>query len=140
MAIVVNEEWELVNKRTGEVKELVAFMDSSKKERWEKVYARSLCDMLEITGDEKTKVVSFLIKNKDYKNRVSETVRSIAEATGVSTKTVSRTLTALQKEDFLHKIRNGVYRFSPHIMVNGNAAVGAAVFREWEIEEESINE
>ena len=92
--------------------------------------------MLEVTGNEKTKIIAYMIKNKDYQNRVAETVRSIAEATGVSSKTVNRTLKLLQDNNYLHKVRNGLWRFSPHIMVNGKAQVGAAVFRYWDDENE----
>ena len=132
MTIEVSDEWQMINKRTGEVRDLVTFTDEGKKDRWEKVYAKSLCNMLEITGDEKTKVIAFMLKNRDYENRIMETIRSIAEETGVSTKTVNRTLKLLQDNNYLHKIRNGLWRFSPHIMVNGKSQVGAAVFRYWE--------
>lgn len=134
MTIEVSDEWQMINKRTGEVLELVAFADTGKKERWEKVYAKSLCDMLDITGDEKTKVIAYMIKHKDYENRVMKTIRAIAEDTGVSTKTVNRTLTLLQKNNYLHKLQNGLWRFSPHVMVNGKSQVGGAVFRYWEKE------
>ena len=136
MTVEVSSDWEMVNKITGETRSLISFEDSEKKGRWEKVYAKSLCDMLDITGDEKSKVIAYMIKNKDYENRVAETIRSIALAVNVSSKTVNRTLTMLQKHNYLHKIRNGLWRFSPHVMVNGKAMVGAAVFRYWETENE----
>jgi hypothetical protein len=132
--IDVSDEWQLLNKKTGEVKDLMVMENKSKRERWEKVYARSLCDLLETAGDERTKVIAYMIRNKDYENRVSETVRSISEATGVSTKTVNRTLTAMREKNFLIKIRNGLWRFSPHVMVTGNKGYGAAVIRRWDTE------
>lgn len=128
----VSDEWQLVNKITGEVRDLVLF--EGKRERWEKVYAKSLADMLELTGDEKTKVIAYLLKVKDYENRVMETVRSVAEATGVSKTTVNKMFATLQEHNCMHKIRNGLWRFSPHIMVNGKSAVGAAVYRSWDKE------
>jgi hypothetical protein len=136
MTIEVSSDWEMVNKLTGEVRSLISFEDKMEKGRWEKVYAKSLCDMLDITGDEKTQVIAYMIKNKDYENRVMETVRSIAANTKVSAKTVNRTLLLLQKHNYLHKVRNGLWRFSPHVMVNGKSMVGAAVFRSWETENE----
>ena len=128
---IASDDWQLVNKKTGETKELILFEDSDKHERWEKVYAKSLANLLEITGDEKTRVIAYMIKVKDYENRVMETIRSIAEATNCSKTTVNIVVQLLQENKYLHKIRNGLWRFSPHVMVNGHAAVGAAVFRYW---------
>ena len=132
----ISDEWELVNKRTGETQSLITFADKAKKERWEKVYAKTLADLLEITGDEKTKVIAYMIRVKDYENRVIETVRSIAKKTGVSSKTVNRVFQILQEHNYIHRIRNGLWRFSPHVMVNGHGTVGAAVIRYWKEEED----
>jgi DNA-binding transcriptional regulator YhcF (GntR family) len=131
--VSVTEDWQLVNKKTGEVRDLVAFTDD-KKERWEKVYAKNLAELLNIAGDERTQVIAYLIKEKDYKNRVMGTIRSVAKETGVSTATVNRTFQILQENNFLHKIQNGFWRFSPHIMVNGSHATMMATLREWEQE------
>lgn len=132
--INVSEDWSLINNKTGEVKPIV-LVESGKRERWQKVWAKSLADIMDLTGDEKTKVLAYLIKVKDYENRVIETVRSVADATGVSKTTVNAMFKLLQEHNCLHRIRNGLWRFSPHIMVNGHGAVGAAVFRSWADEE-----
>jgi hypothetical protein len=129
----ISDEWQLINKATGEIKDIITF-DGGKRERWEKVYAKGLADLLEISGDERTQVIAYLIKMKDYENRIMETVRSTAEATGVSASTVNRTFQLLQDKNFLHKVRNGLWRFSPHVMVNGKGTLGAAVFRQWDME------
>lgn len=127
----VSNEWQLVNIRTGETRDLATFEVEGKSERWEKVYAKSLADLLEIGGDEKTRVIAYMVRVKDYQNRVAETIRSIADATGVSKNTVNKVVQILQDNNYLVKVRNGLWRFSPHVMVNGNATVGAAVIRYW---------
>lgn len=135
----VEDGWVLLNENTGETRKIVKFEKNEKGERWEKVYAKSLARMLDIAGDERTRVLAFLIKRKDHHNKVTETVRSIAAETGISATTVNKTLQLLQKHSYLHKVRNGVYRFSPNIMVNGNHAVGAVVYQEWTSESQVAN-
>lgn len=134
MTEIVSEDWQLINRKTGEIRDIVLF--EGKRDKWQKVYAKSLASMLELTGDQQTHVVAYLIKVKYYDNTIHETVRSVANATGVSPKTVHRTFKILQDNNYLHKIRNGQWRFSPHVMVNGKAAVGAAVFRSWKEEDQ----
>jgi len=130
----VKPKYSLIDNETGEISELDVIIDP-KKMKWQKVYAKALADMLEITGDEKTSVIAYLIRNKDYENRVIATMRVISEGTGVSVKTVNRTMQILQKSNYLHKVQNGVWRFSPHIMVTGVGTLGAAVVRMYDNEE-----
>jgi DNA-binding transcriptional ArsR family regulator len=127
----ITDEWELINKLTGEIRPLITFEDCGKHERWDKVYARSLADVLNLVGDEKTKILAYLLRHMDHQNRVIETIRSISTATGISKTTVNKTLQILQDNDYLHKVRNGVWRFSPHVIMRGNKQFGAAVIRSW---------
>lgn len=117
---------ELINPETGERWPIDAMFDP-KEGRWEKVFAKNLARMLDLVGDEKMKVVTYLIRHKDYLNVVNSTIREIAEETGVSTKTVNRVLKTLQSQNYLQKVRNGKYVFSPHVMRHGKASIGAAV-------------
>jgi len=128
-AVLPNEEeLILVNRNTGEEYEIDILYDP-KATRWEKVFATNLANMLQIVGDEKTQVISYLIKQKDYLNIVNATIDEIAEGANVSGKTVSRVLNVLRKANFLHKVRNGKWRFSPHVMRHGKASIGAAVIK-----------
>lgn len=127
---VTREKYSLIDNETGEVIPLTAFLPE-RKDRWEKVYAKGLAELMEITGDEKTRVIACLIREKDYENRVLETLASIAKKSEVSLKTVKRTVAILQEHNFIHKVRNGLWRFSPHVMVNGRDNVAAVVYREW---------
>jgi len=121
-----NPTYSLINNETGEVTDLDTMVDP-KKMKWQKVWAKNLASMLEITGDEKTKVIAYLIKKKDYENRIMATMRTIAADVGVSTKTVNTTMKILQENNYLHKVQNGVWRFSPHVMNAGSHGLGMAV-------------
>lgn len=126
--------WSLINDTTGEIRKVVVFDKNNRSEKWDKVYAKSLAMLLEITGDEKTMVLAFLIRNMDYENRIHETMKTISQGTGVSKTTVNITMQLLQKNNYIHKIRNGFWRFSPHVIVNGKGYVGTVVLQLWKDE------
>jgi len=130
----IKPKYSLIDNETGEISALDVIFDP-KRMKWQRVYAKALASMLEITGDEKTTVIAYLIKHKDYENRVIATMRGISEDTGVSLKTVNRTLQILQKNNYIHKIQNGVWRFSPHVMVTGMGNLGAAVVQMYDNEQ-----
>lgn len=120
--------YSLINNETGEISELDVFFDPNKM-KWQKVFAKNLANMLDITGDEKTRVIAYLIKHKDYENRIIATMRGIATELGISPQTVNKVMKIMQDNNYIHKIQNGVWRFSPHIMVTGVGTLGAAVVR-----------
>lgn len=127
----VVEGYSLVNNKTGKVRPIILFNRNSRNETWERVFAKSLANMLDITGDEKTRVLAYLIRRKKGDNMIYETMKTICEGSKVSKTTVNHTMQLLQVNNYIHKIRNGVWRFSPHVMVNGTGYVGAAVVELW---------
>ena len=124
----IQDDLALINTKTGEIYE-VDMLHDPKTAKWQKVYAKNLADMLEITGNGQTMVIAYLIKKKDWSNKITATMRVISKDTGISLKTVSRTMKILQDSNYLLKVSNGVWRFSPHVMCNGKASIGAAVIR-----------
>lgn len=82
--------------------------------------------MLNCVGDEKMQVVAFLLRKKDTFNGINATMKEIAKGAGVSINTVSRTMKTLQDNDYLHKVRNGMWRLSPRIVCNGKHSIGMA--------------
>lgn len=122
----ITPQYSLINNETGEIVKLDVLVNPNKM-KWQKVYAKNLAHMLDLVGDEKTKIIAYLIKKKDYENRVIATMRTIAADTCVSTTTVNKVLKIMQKNNYIHKIQNGVWRFAPHVMVTGVGTLGAAV-------------
>lgn len=125
-------EVRLLNMETGETTVLDAIVSSDKPDRWDKVYTKNLARMLDVIGDEKTKVLAYLIKRKDNFNGINTTMREISESTGVSMKTVGRVMKKLQDHDYLHKVRNGKWRLSPKIICNGDHRIGMATINYYE--------
>jgi hypothetical protein len=134
--MAVSKGYGIINLDTGEIEPIQVY-ETKGAERWEKVYARTLVDMLNITSESKTRIVAYLIKHKDYNNVIMAPVRKIAEETGCSPDTVQRTLKLLEDNKFIRRLQRGVIMFSPHVMRSGRTDQGMAIVRRWH-EEDSI--
>lgn len=129
-----DDRYQIIDMQTGIVEPIVVYEKKSN-ERWDKVWAQSLCDMLDLSGESRTKIIAYLIREKDGKNVILATIRRISEATGVSTKTVNRTLLQLEEANFIIRLQNGAIMFSPHIIQPGKSWQGVAVMRRWKQEQ-----
>lgn len=127
-------EFKLLNMKTGETVDLDT-LENPNKGRWDIVYSKQLARMLDIIGDEKTRVLAYLLRKKDTYNLVNATLEKMATETGVSRKTVGRVMKIMQQQDFVNKVGNGKWRLSPRIICNGSKAVGMATINYYENED-----
>ena len=119
-------EFKLLNMQTGETTDIDQLVSSDTPERWDKVYTKNLARMLDVVGDERMKVISYLLRKKDTYNLVNSTMREIANNVKVSTNTVNKVLKAMQKGDYIHKVKGGKWRLSPRLVWGGKHAVAMA--------------
>lgn len=127
-------QWGLINRDTGEIIDIDR-VDGSP-DRWDRVYGRALANMLDAGGEDRSRVIATLVRKKDLMNFVHLTILEIAEKSKVSSKTVTRTLKALEDKNFIHRIRNGKLMFSPHVIRRGQHSKGMAVVTMWQKETE----
>ncbi|RUM30960.1 MAG: hypothetical protein DSY42_03565, partial [Aquifex sp.] len=92
----IKPKYGLFEYSTGEVIPLDVLFDPSKM-KWKKVYAKNLARMLDITGDEKTKVIGYLIRKMDSENKIIATMRGIAAELHISPQTVNKVMKIMQK-------------------------------------------
>ena len=131
-----NVQYGIIDMATGEITPIELIED--KPGRWDRVYGKALANMLEASGEERVKIIAYLVRHRDYKNVVIASVRDISEATGCSTRTVLRTLKALDEKNFIHRLRNSVIMFSPHVIRTGRDTAGLAVLRRWKDSTEEV--
>ena len=124
-------EWVAVHRVTGEEVDLdiLQIRDGG---NFNKVYVRALAEMIECTGDGAVTVLSYLLKNKDSKNRISGTQRIIAEESGAGVATVSRTFKALEAAGFLTMPHSGLYVLNPSVLHYGGIGNKVAIMRIWD--------
>ena len=131
-----DDEYGIINLRTGKIQDIKIYEDPTSK-RWDKVWAKTLAELLELTGESRTRIIAYLLRKKNYENVILATVRKIADDVGVSSKTVNKTLLQMQEAGFIHRLHNGVIMFSPHIIQPGKSWRGVAVMRRWKSQQET---
>jgi DNA-binding transcriptional ArsR family regulator len=124
----------LIDKETGEEFEASTVVEEHYDKDWgfDKVWLGHIMTMIEEIGNQKMKVIGWLIQSRDRRdNRLHLTQEMIAEGAGVSRTTVSRTLTALEEADILKKERNGVYQLNPDFIFYGGRPKRANIMFEY---------
>jgi len=123
--------YRVIDMETGEELPIQIFTDNEYGKYWEKAFAKTLAEFLNIGGGPAIKILAHILKIKDSNNRIGGTIREIAAETETSTKTVLRLFTKLKEAGFLKQIRSGCYMLSPHVLRHGSKTRGAMVLRLW---------
>lgn len=84
-------------------------------------YLATIINMIDAIGNRKMKVVKYILQNMDSNNKLSETVREIAQGSGVSVQTVNDTLKLLETIGVIAR-KTGTVMLSPKLVHKGNAA------------------
>ena len=113
-----------VDTETGEV---VPFQEVSVEDRdfnFHKVWLQHLVNSLDSISNQKLRLAFWIIDNLNKENQLVMTQRQIAEKSGMSLKTVSRTMQALQEGSpaFLQRINGGAYMINPDVIWKGSHA------------------
>ncbi len=125
-------EIKVFNKKTGEEIRTLNFIEHTK-EKWEKVVARQLANVLSIDGNSSTMFISFLIKEKDGENRIFGNYNELAKNSGVSVDTVKKIMPKLKKHGFVKSIhRSGIYMVNPKTIRPGRRYQGSVLVQAWE--------
>ncbi|MCP4487714.1 MAG: hypothetical protein GY820_10420 [Gammaproteobacteria bacterium] len=126
------DDWRLYNVKTGEiVEDIDIFEDMNPNLRWDKIYAKEFADMLDLSGESRTAILAYLLRNKDHRNLIIATQGMIAKETGTSIKTVNRTVKQMIQAGYLTRPQNGVLLLSPYVIRPGAMKSGMAVVRRW---------
>ena len=87
---------------------------------FEKLWLGHILEAIDEIGNAKMKVLMFLLSNRDkHTNSIITTNRKLAEATGISLDTVSRTLIALKKNKIITRT-TGVIFLNPDVVFKGS--------------------
>ena len=123
--------YEVTDKVTGEVIDVQIFIERVTKDKWEKVYAKTLAEYIGIGGGASCKVLAYLITSRTSKNLINGTQQEIADELSISKKSVSTVFKILREREMLKEIRSGCYFLSPNVISYGNRVHGAMLLRIW---------
>lgn len=115
----------LVDPDTGETYPMQLNIVEDRDFNFHKVWMQHLVNSLDSISNQKLRLAFWIIDNLDKENQIIMTQRAIAEASGMSLQTVSRTLKALceapaESPAFLQRINSGAYRVNPEVLFKGS--------------------
>lgn len=112
----------LIDPETGDEYPMQLNLIEDRDFNFTKVWLQHLVNSLDEISNQKLRLAFWIIENLDKENQLVMTQRQLAEASGISLKTVSRTMKALCEGEpaFLQKINGGAYRVNPEVMFKGS--------------------
>lgn len=119
---------------TGEVEEMQVMSIEERDANFHKIWMEHIINSIELIGNKKTKLAFWIINNLDKENKLSMTQREIAKKTGMSTRTVNQTISALIDSNFLIKKNSGTYRVNPDVLFKGGKSSRLNILIQYEEE------
>ena len=116
----------LIDPNTGESYPVQVNVIEERDFNFHKVWLQHLVNGLDSISNQKLRLAFWIIENLDKENQLIMTQRTIAEKSGISYQTVSRTITELCKKPenggpaFLQKMNSGAYRVNPDVLYKGS--------------------
>lgn len=112
----------LIDPETGESYPMQMNILEERDFNFHKVWLQHLVNSLDGISNQRLRLAFWIIDHLDRENKLTMTQRAIAEQSGVSLDTVSRTIRALQEGSpaFLVKINSGAYRVNPDVIWKGS--------------------
>lgn len=109
-----------LNTNTGELEEFQVTDIEERDFNFSKIWIRNFVATLDIVGNQKTRLVYWIIDHLNRENQLIATNRQMVEQTNISLQTVSITMKALQNANFLKMVQSGVYTINPDIVFKGS--------------------
>lgn len=108
-----------INQSTGEINEMQVIDIEERDANFHKLWLGHILNSIDLIGNQKTKLAFWILDQLDSENKLVMTQRKIAESSGMSIQTVSRTLNALMESNFLTRINSGAYQVNPDVLFKG---------------------
>ena len=116
--IVGNQQF--LNLSTNQVENFQVIQMQDADFNFHKIWIASIIQALDIVGNQKAKLLFWIVQHLDYNNKLIYTYRQIVKESGISYKTVSETMKALLDCNFLTKINSGAYLINPDCIFKGS--------------------
>lgn len=108
-----------VDTATGEMEEMQVIQIEERDANFHKLWLGHIIQSLDLIGNQKIKVLSFILENLNADNMLIMTQRKMADQSGVGYQAVAQTLKALQESNFLVKVQSGTYQVNPDVIFKG---------------------
>lgn len=109
-----------INPKTGELMDFqVIDIREETDANFHKIWLSHILSAFDELGNQKLKVLTYLLENMNKENIIIGTQRALAEKIGVSYQTVSLTLKILREGDIIVMPQAGIIRFNPNVIFKG---------------------
>ncbi|HCY7351484.1 TPA: replication/maintenance protein RepL [Staphylococcus aureus] len=110
----------LIDEQSGEVIEVDKLYRKQTSGNFHKAYLIQLISMMDMIGNQKFKVVNYILDNIHWSNNtLIATVKEMVKGTGTSKQTVITTLKALEEGNII-KRRTGALMLNPELLMRGD--------------------
>ena len=116
--VIGNQQY--INFNTGEIEDFQVTSVEERDFNFTKVWIKNLITTLDLVGNQKTKLAFWIVDNLNRENQLIMTYRQIANKTGISLDTITKTMSILLESNFLKRINQGAYQINPEIIFKGN--------------------
>lgn len=123
-----------INKTTGELEEMQVIQIQDNDANFHKIWLAHMLEALDLIGNQKIRVMDYLLSHMNKENMVITTQRKIADELNVSIQTVSLTLSALKEANFLASGQQGVYRLNPNAIFKGYSSQRMSILLQYSTE------
>lgn len=107
-------------KPIGDVKSVDVVVREVTRAGFSITYLATIINMIDNIGNKKMQVVKYILQHMDSNNKLSETVREIANGSQCSLQTVNDTLKILEECEIIAR-KTGTVMLSPKLVHKGNA-------------------
>lgn len=116
----VVKEKRFIDVETG-VEEMVPVISMENKDyNFQKIFLGHILDAIDSIGNQKIKVLMWMIENRDSENRVVGTHRSLAENIGCAKQTVTSVMGSLMEHGVIKQVSSGIYQLNPAAIWKGS--------------------
>ena len=109
-----------INQETGEVEDFQVIQMEDRDFNFHKLWLGHIISSLDMIGNEKIKVLTYLLETANRDNMIVGSQRSIAKEVGVSVTTVNLTLKSLMESNLIKMVQQGVYILNPDVIFKGS--------------------
>lgn len=117
--IKVPKREEVIDPKTGQLVDRYTFEIEERDANFHKLWLWHIAAALDLIGNQKIKILSYILTNTNSDNIFIGTMRTIAEATESATKTVNDTVIMLLDADIIKRQQSGVYLINPEVIFKG---------------------
>lgn len=122
----------IVDQETGETEDVqVIEHESTMDTNFSKIWIGHIVQALDLLGNAKIKVISYILENMNYENLLDMTQAEIGEEVGVSRRTVSEVVITLREAGFITTKPGRIY-FNPEVVFRGGHAKRMFILHKYE--------